>query len=242
LGSRGACLLHPYHDKPSQSGFLLQHQEYYRQLARQLNQLGFQMNTHAIGDSANRMILNIYGAVLQGKNQKRWRIEHAQVVNPADVTLFGNFNIIPSVQPTHATSDMYWAGDRLGPDRLAHAYAYKDLAKQNGLLALGSDFPVEDINPLYGFHAAVARQDAENYPAGGFQKNNALTRLQALYGMTRWAAYSNFEEKEKGSIERNKFADFVILDRDIVKTKLPALRATKVLTTYSNGQVVYRRQ
>ena len=240
LGSRGASLLHPYHDKPDQTGFLLQSQTYYQQLAEQLNQLGFQMNTHAIGDSANRMVLKTYAGVLKGKNDKRWRIEHAQVVNPADVSKFGNFSIIPSVQPTHATSDMYWAPHRLGPERMPHAYAYKDLLKQNGFLALGSDFPVEDINPIFGFHAAVARQDAKNYPAGGFQKNNALTRMQALYGMTRWAAYANFEEKEKGSIERNKFADFVILNQDIIEAKLPALRSTKVLATYSNGKVVYR--
>ncbi|GEO04704.1 amidohydrolase [Adhaeribacter aerolatus] len=241
LGSRGACLLHPYHDKPGQTGFLLQNQTYYRQLAKQLNQLGFQMNTHAIGDSANRLMLNIYGEVLKGKNNKRWRIEHAQVVHPADVPKFGRFNIIPSVQPTHATSDMYWAADRLGPERIAHAYAYKTLLKQNGFIPLGSDFPVEDINPLYGFHAAVARQDAKNYPNGGFAKNNALTRMQALYGMTRWAAYANFEENEKGSIERNKLADFVILDQDIITTALPNLRATKVLATYSNGELVYGR-
>ncbi|KAA5544819.1 amidohydrolase [Adhaeribacter rhizoryzae] len=240
LGSRGACLLHPYHDQPNQTGFLLQNQEYYRQLAKQLNQLGFQMNTHAIGDSANRLMLNIYGEVLKGKNNKRWRIEHAQVVNPTDVPKFGRYNIIPSVQPTHATSDMYWAADRLGPERIAHAYAYKYLLKQNGFLALGSDFPVEAINPLYGFHAAVARQDAKNYPAGGFQKNNALTRVQALYGMTRWAAYANFEEKEKGSIERNKYADFVILSQDIITADLSAIRNTKVLATYPNGEVVYQ--
>ena len=242
LGSRGACLLHPYHDKPDQIGFLLQKETYYRQLAGQLNQLGFQMNTHAIGDSANRLMLNIYSDVLKGKNNKRWRIEHAQVVNPADVPKFGTYNIIPSVQPTHATSDMYWATDRLGPERITQAYAYKTLLKQNGFIALGSDFPVEDINPLYGFHAAIARQDARNYPASGFQKNNALTRMQALYGMTRWAAYANFEEKEKGSIERNKFADFVILNQDIITANVATLRATKVLATYSNGEVVYRQK
>ena len=242
LGSRGASLLHPYHDEPQQSGFLLQNLSYYQNLAKQLNQLGFQMNTHAIGDSANRMILNVYAAELQGKNDKRWRIEHAQVVNPADVAKFGLYSIIPSVQPTHATSDMYWAGERLGPERISHAYTYRVLLKQNNLLALGSDFPVEDINPLYGFHAAVARQDAKNYPNGGFQSNNALTRVQALYGMTRWAAYANFEEKEKGSIERTKYADFVILDRDIMTTELPNLRSVKVLATYSNGKPVYQRK
>lgn len=242
LGSRGASLLHPYHDKPNQMGFLLQNPDYYRDLAKTLNQLGFQMNTHAIGDSANRIMLDIYGEVLGGQNDKRWRIEHAQVVNPADLPKFARFNILPSVQPTHATSDMYWAGERLGIERLAHAYAFRDLFRQNNLIPLGSDFPVEDINPLYGFHAAVARQDAANYPASGFQKNNSLTRRQALMGMTIWAAYANFEEKEKGSIERNKFADFVILDQDIITAPLTVLRQVKVLNTYSNGEAVFRRK
>jgi predicted amidohydrolase YtcJ len=240
LGSRGASLLHPYHDKPDQKGFLLQPEAYYRQLAQQLNQLGFQMNTHAIGDSANRLMLTVYADVLQEKNDKRWRIEHAQVVDPNDLAKYGRYSIIPSVQPTHATSDMYWAGDRLGPQRINHAYTYRQLLKQNNLLATGSDFPVEDINPLFGFHAAVARQDAKNFPSGGFQKNNALTRVQALYGMTRWAAFATFEEKEKGSIEKNKYADFVVLERDIMTEPLPSIRNIKVLQTYSNGEEVYR--
>ena len=242
LGSRGASLLHPYQDKPDQAGFLLQQLPYYRQLAKELNQVGFQMNTHAIGDSANRAILDIYAEVLKGKNDKRWRIEHAQVVNPQDVPKFGLYSISPSVQPTHATSDMYWADERLGNDRLPHAYAYKNLLRQNNYLVAGSDFPVEDINPLYGFHAAVARQDAANFPAQGFQRNQALTRWQALYAMTRWAAHGNFEEKEKGSIEHGKFADFVILDQDIMEADLKVLRNIKVLQTFSAGKEVYHRK
>jgi predicted amidohydrolase YtcJ len=241
LGSRGACLLQPYHDKPAETGFLLQAPEYYRQTARELSQTSFQMNTHAIGDSANRLMLDIYGAVLKGRNDRRWRLEHAQVVHPADIAKFGQYSILPSVQPTHATSDMYWADERLGPQRISHAYAYRALLKQNQVLPLGSDFPVEAINPLYGFHAAVARQDARNYPAGGFQKNNALSRRDALRGMTIWPAYANFEEKEKGSIERRKYADFVILEEDIMTIPLSRLRQVKVVSTFLNGEEVYSR-
>lgn len=242
LGSRGACLLHPYHDRPKETGFLLRKPADYRQLAADLYRHGFQMNTHAIGDSANRLLADIYGEVLKTKNNRRWRIEHAQIVNPTDISKFGRYSIIPSVQPTHATSDMYWAGDRLGSERLPHAYAYKDLLAQNGTIALGSDFPVEHINPLYGFHAAVARQDAKNYPANGFQIENALTRQEALRGTTIWAAFANFEENTRGSIEKNKFADFVILDKDIMKIPAPKIRSTKVLRTFINGEELFNRQ
>ena len=149
------------------------HPTEFRALAKELAASKFQMNTHAIGDSANRIILNIYGEALKGQKDRRWRIEHAQVITPADMPKFGQFGIVPSVQPTHATSDMYWAGERLGTQRVKTAYAYAELLKQYGQLALGSDFPVENINPLFGFHSAVARQDAKNFPKGGFQMENA---------------------------------------------------------------------
>jgi len=241
LGSRGACLLGDYHDQPGNRGFLLSSPGELRKLAGEIYQHGFQMNTHCIGDSANRLLLRYYGEVLKGKNDRRWRIEHAQVVSAPDVARFSAFSVIPSVQPTHATSDMYWAGDRLGKDRVQTAYAYKNLLRQNGMLALGSDFPVEDINPLYGFHAAVARQDAKGYPAGGFQMDNALTREEALRGMTTWAAYSNFEEKEKGSIGPGKLADFVVLEADIMKVPVAGLRTVKVRQTFIGGKEVYNR-
>ncbi|MDQ3290077.1 MAG: amidohydrolase family protein, partial [Bacteroidota bacterium] len=183
-----------------------------------------------------------YGEVLKSKNNRRWRIEHAQVVNPVDIPKFGQYSIIPSVQPTHATSDMYWAGDRLGQERLKHAYAYKDLLAQNGTIALGSDFPVEHINPLFGFHSAIARQDAKNYPNEGFQMENALNREQALRGTTIWAAYANFEEKNRGSIEPGKFADFVILNKDIMTIPASEIRGTQVIRTFVNGEEVYRRK
>ena len=188
LGSRGACLLHPYADKSDWSGFLLSSQAHFDSVAAKLIHTDFQMCTHAIGDSANRTILNVYAKYLKGKNDKRWRIEHAQIIHPADFYLFGQNNIVPSVQPTHATSDMYWAGDRLGAERLKGGYAYKQLLEQNNWLPLGTDFPVEEINPFKTFLAAVARQDSKGFPSGGFQMENALTREQTIKGMTIWAA------------------------------------------------------
>ncbi|QDA58713.1 amidohydrolase [Hymenobacter jejuensis] len=242
LGSRGACLVEPYADRPKETGFLLSTVREYRALAKELANSKFQMNTHAIGDSANRVILNIYGEALKGQKDRRWRIEHAQVITPADMPKFGQFGIVPSVQPTHATSDMYWAGERLGKERLKTAYAYEELRKQYGQVALGSDFPVEDINPLYGFHSAVARQDAKNFPAGGFQPENALSRPDALRGMTTWAAHAAFEEKQKGSIKPGMAADFVLLDKDLLTAPAPELRGAKVLRTFIAGEQVFERK
>lgn len=242
LGSRGACLLKPYADQPKWNGFLLSPKAHFEEVAKKIAEHGFQMATHAIGDSANRVILKIYAENLKGKNDKRWRIEHAQIISPEDVKLFGNNNIIPSVQPTHATSDMAWAIKRLGADRLKTAYAYKNLLKQNGWVPLGTDFPVENINPMYTFYAAVERKDLKGQPTGGFQMENALSRQEALRGMTIWAAKANFEEKEKGSIEPGKFADFVILDQDIMKAKGSELPKVKVLKTFVNGVKVYEKK
>jgi len=239
LGSRGACLLQPYSDKPGWYGFLLRPQSHFDSAAKLVYEHGFQMCTHAIGDSANRMMLHIYAKYLKGKNDRRWRIEHSQVINQNDFHLFGDNSIIPSVQPTHATSDMYWAGDRLGKERLKGAYANKQLLEQNGWIPLGTDFPVEDISPIKTFYAAVFRQDAKGWPPGGFQMENALTREEALRGMTIWVAKSNFEENEKGSIEKGKFADFVILDRDLMKVPEKDILATKVLMTFVNGEKVF---
>jgi predicted amidohydrolase YtcJ len=242
LGSRGACLLKPYADKQNWNGFLLSSQQHFEDVATKLVAKGFQMCTHAIGDSANRVMLKIYAKALKGKNDRRWRIEHSQIVSPEDVKLFGENSIIPSVQPTHATSDMYWAGQRLGAKRLKTAYAYKDLLKQNGWMPLGTDFPVENINPMFTFYAATERMDQKGYPAGGFQKENALTREEALKGMTIWAAKANFEEEEKGSIEPGKYADFVILDQDIMKVGGAQLPKVKVMKTYVNGEKVYEKK
>ncbi len=241
LGSRGARLLEPYSDKPGYSGFLLSDKKHFSEVAQKIADAGFQMNTHAIGDSANREILNVYAKVLKGKNDFRWRIEHAQVVNQADFRMFAENNIIPSVQSTHATSDMYWAADRLGSERLKGAYAFKQLLDQNGWIVLGTDFPVENINPMYTFYAAVVRKDMKGYPESGYQMENAISREQALRGMTIWAAKGQFEEKEKGSIEVGKFADFLILDQDIMKADDGQLFKTQVLKTYLNGENVYSK-
>ncbi|SDL76528.1 hypothetical protein SAMN05421823_10858 [Catalinimonas alkaloidigena] len=239
LGSRGAILMNPYHDRPGHRGFLLSAPEVFETLADSIYAAGFQMNTHCIGDSANRLILQLYAQTLGGANDRRWRIEHAQVVADNDVPLFGEYDIIPSVQPTHATSDMYWAEERLGTERVQTAYAYRDMLEAYGMLALGSDFPVEDINPLYGFHAAVFRQDGKDWPEGGFQPENAISRQEALLGMTRWAAYSNFEEEQKGSLKAGKVADFVILEQDLMEAPATELRNVRVVRTYLNGELVY---
>ena len=242
LGSRGACLLQPYSDKPGWSGFLLSSQQHFDSVANLLSQKDFQMCTHAIGDSGNRTMLMIYARYLKGKNDSRWRIEHAQVINENDFKLFGENNIIPSVQPTHATSDMYWAADRLGKERVKGAYAYKQLLEQNGWIPLGTDFPVEDISPFKTFYAAVVRRDAKGWPADGYQKENALTREEAMRGMTIWAAKANFEENEKGSLEKGKFADFVILDQDMMKAGEKDLPNTKVLKTFLSGEKVFEKK
>ena len=241
LGSRGACLLQPYADRAGWSGFLLSNINHYDSLAQVLSKTDFQMCTHAIGDSANRTILNIYNKVLKGKNDKRWRIEHAQVINQNDFDLFRRSSIVPSVQPTHGTSDMYWAQERLGTERVKGAYAYKQLLNQNGWLPLGTDFPVEDISPFKTFLAAVVRKDAKGFPANGFQIENALTREQAIKGMTTWAAKAGFLEKEVGSIQVGMKADFIMMDKDLLKVDDKEILQTSVLVTYIGGIKVFGR-
>ena len=242
LGSRGACLIEPYHDKPESHGFLLSKIAHFDEVAETIYKHGFQMCTHAIGDSGNRVMLNTYAKYLKGKNDLRWRIEHAQVVNAKDFSLFGDNSIVPSVQPTHATSDMYWAGDRLGKERVKGAYAYKQLLEQNGWIPLGTDFPVEDISPFKTFYAAAIRKDANGWPEAGYQMENALTRQETIRGMTIWAAKANFEEQEKGSLEKGKFADFIILDGDLMQMDAGKILQTQVLKTFVNGEVVYERK
>ena len=239
LGSRGACLLQPYSDKANHYGFLLSNPEHFDSVAALIYKNNYQMCTHAIGDSGNRTILNIYGKYLKEKNDLRWRIEHAQVVNANDFNSFGMYSIVPSVQPTHATSDMYWAEQRLGKERVKGAYAFNDLLKQNGWIPLGTDFPVEDIDPIKTFYAAVFRKDAKGWPAQGYQMENALSREDAIRGMTIWAARSNFEEQEKGSIEKGKLADFVLMDTDLMNASFEEILKSKVIKTICGGEVVY---
>lgn len=238
LGSRGALLLQPYSDAPDTKGLQVEPAEKLENFCQIAYKAGYQVNTHCIGDAAVRLMLDTYSKYLKSPNDLRWRIEHAQIVDPLDLPKFGAFSIIPSVQTTHATSDMNWADERLG-GRIKFAYAYQDLLKQNGWLANGSDFPIENINPLYGFYAAVARKDLNGFPSSGFQTENALTREQALRAMTTWAAKANFEEDFKGSLEPGKWADFVILDRDLLSAPESDLPNSKVISTFVAGELVY---
>ncbi len=243
LGSRGAAMREPYSDMPGHYGAMIANADSLKFLAEKIATSEFQMNTHAIGDSANIAVLRAYKKALEGKTDRRWRVEHAQIISAEDFNYFDdNNNILPSVQPTHATSDMYWAEDRVGAERIKGAYAYKELLNKAGSIALGTDFPVENVNPMYTFYAAVARKDLKNYPENGFQMKDALTREEALKGMTIWAAFANFEENEKGSIEVGKFADFTILDKDIMKVDEKELPNTKVVATFINGEMVFEAE
>ncbi|MFP4046873.1 MAG: amidohydrolase [Bacteroidales bacterium] len=239
LGSRGACLLEPYSDDPDNYGLIVTDTDSLEEFCQLAYENNYQVNTHAIGDSANRLMLNIYGNILDGENERRWRIEHAQIIHPEDFKLFGKHSIIPAINTTHATSDMHWAEERLGEERLKNGYAYKKLLKENSWLPNGSDFPVEHINPLYGFYAGVARKDLEGYPEDGFQKENALSRKEALKAMTIWAAKSCFQENERGSIQKGKEADFVVTEHDIMEMEEEKIPDTKVMETYIQGTKVY---
>lgn len=237
LGSRGAAMKASYSDKHNHFGAMVTTSEEVNHLAKRIAESDYQMNSHAIGDSANVVILKAYQSALQGKGDRRWKIEHAQIVDVNDFDYFSK-GIIPSIQPTHATSDMYWAEERIGSSRMQGAYAYKTLLEKAGLVALGTDFPVEQVNPFHTFYAAVARKDSKLFPQEGFQMKDALSRQEALRGMTIWSAYSNFEEKEKGSIEIGKWADFIVLDKDIMRVPIDEVLMMKVEQTYLGGKQV----
>ena len=241
LGSRGAALKKPYSDKHDHFGALLSSVAEFKETAARIAASPYQMNTHAIGDSANVVVLKTYDSLLADAGDRRWKVEHSQVIDEEDFKYFSK-NIIPSVQPTHATSDMYWAQDRLGPEREKGAYAYKKLLDQAGIIALGTDFPVEKVSPFLTFYAAVTRKDTKDYPEGGYMPEQALSREEALRGMTIWAAYSNFEEDEKGSIEPGKFADFVILDKDLMNVPEAEITEMKANATYLAGKRVFGAQ
>lgn len=241
LGSRGAALVEPYSDDPHNHGLILTPLDEMKELAQKLYDAGFQMNTHCIGDSANRAVLDIYGSVLKGVNDKRWRIEHAQVVHADDLQKYREYTIIPSVQPTHATSDMYWAEDRLGKPRIETAYAYQNLLNQNRLLALGTDFPIEDISPLKTFFAAVFRTDSSGFPEGGYKMENAISREDALRGMTIWNAIANFEENVKGTLEIGKKANITITNLDLMKVHADDFHKVEVMYTIVDGEIVFLR-
>jgi len=239
LGSRGAALKKDYSDEKGNRGSFVTPVEEIEALAFILAKKGFQMNTHAIGDAANHEVLNAYKKALTIDPDPRWRVEHAQVVSEIDREFFGS-KILPSIQPTHATSDMFWADERLGEGRIKNAYAYKTLLDWSGRVALGTDFPVEHVSPLKTFYASVARTTEKQLPLGGFQIEDGLTRTEALKGMTIWAAYANFEEEIKGSIEVGKMADMVILKEDIMEIDINTVTNIDVVATIVDGVIVYR--
>jgi hypothetical protein len=241
LGSRGALLIDDYSDRKGYKGIIRTPIDSVNNLAFRLAGTKFQMNTHAIGDKANRIVLNAYRDALFDFRDPRWRIEHAQVIAKEDFDLF-NTKIIPSVQPTHATSDMYWLNERIGPIRAKYAYAYKELLDKSQIIAFGTDFPVEDISPIMTYYSAVARKDINGYPDEGFQIENSISRGDALIAMTRHGAYANFEEDEKGSIEVGKFADFVILDNDLITSAENRIPLTNIVATFINGELVFNRR
>jgi predicted amidohydrolase YtcJ len=241
LGSRGALLLAPYSDDSTNYGLQLKEASYFKMMADSLAQLGWQMCIHGIGDSANRLAIDIYSQALAGLNDRRWRIEHAQIVHPADQKRMVAAGIIPSIQPTHATSDMYWADQRLGAERMKYAYSAQSFLKLGAKLPLGTDFPVEAINPLYTLRSAYLRQDADGFPPKGFRAEEALSFEEAMRGMTEWGAFASFEEKKKGTLEAGKYADFVIFAKDLSTLSAQELSSLEVQATYLNGVEVYTR-
>lgn len=243
LGSRGAALLEPYADDHTALGLIRTSPERFKYLAVEALKNGFQLNSHAIGDRGNRMVLDAIEAALQEVpgTDHRFRIEHAQIIHSEDIPRFAKLGVIPSMQASHQTSDMYWAGNRLGQNRLLGSYAWRSLLNTGVIIPNGSDFPVEQVNPLISFHAAFTRQDANNWPVGGWLPQEAMTREEALKSMTIWAAHSAFMEKEVGSLEAGKYADFVILDQDIMRVPGDLVLKTRVLSTWVGGKAVYRR-
>ena len=241
LGSRGASMIEDYSDRRGYKGIIRTPIDSIKNLAFKLSGTKFQMNTHAIGDNANRIVLEAYGDALFNYRDPRWRVEHAQVINENDIDLF-NQKIIPSVQPTHATSDMYWLYDRVGKKRANLAYAYKELLTRSKVIAFGTDFPVEDISPIMTYYSAVARKDIDGYPSEGFQMENSISRADALYAMTIHGAYANFEEDEKGSIEVGKSADFIILDNDLIRSAENRIPLTNIVATFIDGELVFNRR
>ena len=242
LGSRGAALLADYSDAPGNKGLLIESEQSLTQHATRAAKCGLQVNIHAIGDRGNQVTLNVLEAASKLDNPGRHRIEHSQIVDQGDFTRFKQLGLIASVQPTHATSDMYWAEDRVGAERIKGAYAWQRFLELGIPLALGSDFPVERPEPLEGFYAAVARQDAKGWPDTGWYPEQALSRQEALYGFTLGAAYAAFQETQLGSISVGKQADFVVLSQDIMQVPVNKLLDTEVTATYLNGQAIYQQQ
>jgi predicted amidohydrolase YtcJ len=238
LGSRGALLKKPYADQHNHFGVLTTSLDRMRQIAGICEAIGYQMNTHAIGDSTNRILLDLYQSIFELNKDHRWRIEHAQVVDWSDMNKFGEYAVFPSVQPTHAVSDQRWAESRLGKERMKGAYAYQSLLNQFGMIALGTDFPIELTDPFATIHAAVHRKNVDNFPEGGFYSKEALSLMDCLKGMTIWAAFASFQEREMGSLEPGKFANLVVLERPISTNN--RYQANFAWKTMIRGKVVYQ--
>ena len=243
LGSRGAAMLEPYTDDPKNSGLLLVPPAFIEDVAKRALTRGFQLNVHAIGDRGNRVTLDAFEAALRAnpKADHRFRIEHAQILHHEDIPRFAELDVIPAMQAVHQTSDMYWAGARIGAERLYGAYAWRSLLNTGVIIPNGSDFPVEDVNPLLSFHSSVSRQDAKNWPTGGWRPEERMTRDEALKSMTIWPAYASFMEDVVGSLTPGKLADFVILDRDIMRVADEDILGTSVIATYLSGRPIYQR-
>lgn len=241
LGSRGAALLDPYADEPDNRGLLLTSRERLDTVAAEALRRGFQLNVHAIGDRANRMVLDAFEQALAARPtaDHRFRVEHAQILTPADIPRFAELGVIPSMQGSHQTSDMYWAPERIGFARSLGAYAWRSLLETGVIIPNGSDFPVESPDPLISFHSFVTRQDADGFPPGGWFGAQATSREEALLSMTLWPAYAAFMEREAGSLTPGKFADFVVLDRDIMSVPADEILGTRVLRTVLGGRTVY---
>ncbi|HEX4383367.1 MAG TPA: amidohydrolase [Myxococcales bacterium] len=244
LGSRGAALLDPYTDDAKNSGLLRTPPEHMREVAIKALQKGFQVATHAIGDRGNRLTLDTYEAALKAVPtvDHRFRVEHVQVLDHADVPRFAALGVIPSMQAAHQTSDMYWAGTRLGTSRVYGAYAWRSLLQTGVIIPDGSDFPVERVSPLFSFHAAVSREDDNNWPPGGWFPEQKMTRDEALKAMTIWPAFAGFQEQTMGSLTPGKLADFVILDRDLMTVPVQSILGTTVIATFVSGRPVYERK
>jgi predicted amidohydrolase YtcJ len=242
MGSRGACLLEDYSDQPGHRGFLLNPIDSLRVLAKVLKENKLQLNVHCIGDSTNRVTLQIMAEVLGNDSTSRWRIEHLQLISETDLKYLQKLKIIPSMQPTHATSDAPWVTERIGKERMKYAYALKTCLERSGTIALGTDFPVEEVNPFYTIFSAITRRNHNHKDLYDIIYEEKLSRYQTLQGMTIWAAYSQFEEKEKGSLERGKLADFIITDRDIFKVNENIIPEILPLAVYLNGKLVAGKQ
>jgi predicted amidohydrolase YtcJ len=247
LGSRGAALLAPYHDAPATAGFMTVQKEAFQTMLQMALLTGIQVQTHAIGDAANRFTLDEYtqafNAVPTSKRHiadPRWRVEHAQIVNPLDIPRFVKLGVIPSMQPSHAISDLHYAENRLGTKRLNGAYAWNSFIKSGVIVPGGSDAPVERGDPMIEFYAAIARKDMQGFATNKWHPEEVVTRAQALKMFTLWPAYAAFEEKLRGSIEVGKLADFTVVSNDIMRVPADKILKTTCLMTVIGGEVVYK--